>query len=222
VPLLSVSGRSGTSLLSLDADLNVVVGLVQLVAVVGAIVAIATRPASVAQSSGAFSDPSLSVGRAMPFIGPLIGGIAFVAGSASHHLGVAVDGIAIGIASIAITAALAFADRLPVVDAALRRVLVMPFILVCAGIFDGFAAEILAGIDLDAIIGVGQAASGEIGFVLFILVMLVGGLAAFYSALVAAPRQLADPERIGLWPVRFVLFLVSALTGIGWLTLLAT
>lgn len=53
--------------------------------------------------------------------------------------------------------------------------------------------------------------------------MLVAALAAFYASLVVAPRMLVDPEAIGgclLWPARFVIYLVSAAVGIGWLTAL--
>lgn len=59
------------------------------------------------------------------------------------------------------------------------------------------------------------------GLGLFIVGMLVAALAFFYASLVIAPRMLVDPEAIAggclLWPLRFVLYIVSALLGIGWL-----
>lgn len=63
----------------------------------------------------------------------------------------------------------------------------------------------------------------ETGFGLFIVGMLVAALALFYASLVVAPRMLVDPEAFEgclLWPLRFVLYLVSAALGIGWLTIL--
>jgi len=48
---------------------------------------------------------------------------------------------------------------------------------------------------------------------------------AFYASLVVAPRMLVDPEAVAggclVWPLRFVLYLVSAALGIGWLAALA-
>jgi hypothetical protein len=39
--------------------------------------------------------------------------------------------------------------------------------------------------------------------------------------LVVAPRELADPEGAGFrWVIRFAIFLVASLFGIGWLALL--
>jgi hypothetical protein len=117
-------------------------------------------------------------------------------------------------------AASVFGDHLPVASVNVRRVLVAPFILVCAGIFNQFAADILADVDLLGLASASIAEGG--GFGLFIIFMLVGGLAAFYAALVVAPRQLVEPERgWAAWPLRFALFLVSAAFGIGWLAVAA-
>jgi hypothetical protein len=120
-----------------------------------------------------------------------------------------------------ITAAMVFGDRLPVIDAGVRRALVLPFIAVCAGVFNGFAADILGDLDVGELIAAARVE--ETGFGLFIVGMLVAGLAAFYAALVVAPRMLVDPEAIGgclHWPVRFVIYIVSAALGIGWLAAL--
>jgi len=59
------------------------------------------------------------------------------------------------------------------------------------------------------------------GFGLFVVGMLVAGIGAFYAALVAAPRALILRESVigcVAWPLRFVVFLLSALLGIGWLS----
>jgi hypothetical protein len=53
--------------------------------------------------------------------------------------------------------------------------------------------------------------------------MMLAGLAVFYAGLVVAPRVLAAPEHetgCFAWPARFLLFVVSAVFGIAWLTAL--
>lgn len=210
VPLVTLSALR--PVVELGGQPNTLAGVIQLLAVVGVIVAIATRPTGAAPASA--NEPARTV---LPYtIGPLIGGIASVAGSASTYLGVEIDGPAIALAGLALVAALALGDRLPVVDRNLRRVLVLPFIFVSAGVFNRFAADLLDGLRI-ATLG-GRSLSADAGFALFLVGLLVGGLAVFYAALVAAPRQLADPEHGGGWAVRFVLYLLSAILGIGWLT----
>jgi hypothetical protein len=210
VPLLAGSGLS--PLIQLGDEPHLLAGIVQLVAVIGAIVAIATRPAS----GGPSALPGPSIGMLEAIIGPLVLGVAFVAGSAAVYLGLSIDEPITGIAFLTIVAAMAFGDRLPVIDAGLRRLLVLPFILVSAGIFNGFAADLLTGLDPRLLAA--ASFSAEAGFVLFVGLMVVGGLAVFYAGLVAAPRLLADPGQSGAWPLRFLVYLLSALFGIGWLT----
>jgi hypothetical protein len=215
VPLVGASALA--PILTLGDAPDPVAGAVQLLAVVGAIVAIATRP------SGAIPTPApFGTNARLGFIGPLVGAIAFVAGSASAYLGVGVDGLVVGTAFIIIVAAMVLGDRLPVIDPGLRRALILPFILVAAGIFDAFAAEVLGGLDVGELIG--ALTVDETGFGLFVVGMLVAGLAAFYASLVVAPRLLVDPEPADgclAWPLRFVLYLVSAALGIGWLAAIA-
>jgi len=209
VPLVALSALK--PVIELGAEPNVLAGILQLVAVIAAIVAIATRPAG----STAQVAPG-TIGMLPALIGPLVGAVAFVSGSASAYLGITLDEPAILIAGVGIVGAVLFGDRLPVIDATLRRALILPFILICSGIFNGFAADLLSGLDVRAFVGASLSAEG--GFVLFLGAMLLGGLAAFYAALVAAPRQLADPGHPGFWPVRFLVYLVSSIFGIGWLS----
>lgn len=218
VPLVAAGALA--PILSLGDAPNAFAGWVQLIAVIAAIIAIATRP------SGATRVPApegVDIDARMAFIGPLIGAVAFVAGSASAYLGFGVDGLVVGTAFIVITAAMVLGDRLPVIDRGLRRALILPFILVCGGIFNGFAADILDGLDVGELIS--SVTVDETGFGLFIVAMVIAGLAAFYAALVFAPRVLVDPdlENHGclVWPLRFVLYLASAVLGIGWLAVIA-
>ena len=214
VPMLA-TGSAG-ALFAFGEGANPWAGVIQLLAVAGLIVAVATRPAG----ASVYRDPDGGLQPfALVFIGPLVGGVAFVAGSASTHLGLQVDGLAVGAAFVAMVAAMAFGDQLPVINATLRRALVLPFILVAAGMFDRFAADIIGSVDLADLTGASLSQDG--GFAVFIGLMLLGGLAAFYAALVAAPRTLADPSLAGWWPLRFAVFVVSAVLGIGWLTVLS-
>jgi hypothetical protein len=214
VPIVAVSGLS--PILALGDAPDPAAGIVQLVAVLGAIMAVATRPTgSVAVAAPLGTDARLA------FYGPLVGAVAFVSGSASAYLGLGIDGLVVGTSFIVITAAMVFGDRLPVIDAGLRRALVLPFIAVCAGVFNGFAADILNDLDVGQLIG--SLRVDETGFGLFIVGMLIAALAAFYGSLVVAPRMLVDSEAIGgclMWPVRFLIYLISAALGIGWLAAL--
>jgi hypothetical protein len=110
VPLLAV-GSLGPIFQLGDAP-DPVAGWIQLLAVIGAIVAIATRPAGTKL-------PSVNAGSAF----------------------------------IVMVAAMVAGDRLPTVNPMLRRVMLLPFILVCAGTFDGFAAQLLGDVNLLALIG---------------------------------------------------------------------
>ena len=213
VPLAAISG--GEQLLRFGGEPSLPAGLIQLAAVVGAIVAVATRPPGQVPVPGR---PPFG-GTIGAYFGPLTFAVALVAASASDHLGLNVEGLVSGIGFVIILGAFLLGDRLPVLDARLRRALVMPFVLVCAGIFDGFSAELLADINL---LELAQAAAvEETGFALFILTMLTAALGMFYFALVAAPRQIADPAPgCAPWPVRFAVFLISSAIGIAWLTAL--
>jgi len=218
VPL--VAAGTLAPILSLGDSPNALAGWVQLLAVIAAIVAIATRPYGVPPFP---TMEGTGIDARMGFIGPLIGAVAFVAGSASAYLGFGIDGPVVGLAFIVIIAAMILGNRLPVIDRGLRRALILPFILVSGGIFNSFAADILDGLDVGALIG--SVTVDETGFGLCVVFMVVAGLAAFYAALVFAPRVLVepdlDPQGCLVWPLRFVLYLVSAVLGIGWLAVIA-
>jgi hypothetical protein len=206
-----VASSASGPVVRLGEEPHLLAGVIQLLAAAGAIVAIASRPQSTDPAGG----PVPTVGIVMLYMGPLIGGIAFVAGSSSTYLGAELDGLITGTAFLAAVAAISFSDHLPVLASQIRRLIVLPFILVSAGIFNGFAADILQGFD-PALLSL-SSFSAEGGLILFIGLMLLGGLAAFYAALVAAPRALADPEHAGFVPIGFVVYVLSALLGIGWL-----
>lgn len=200
---------------SIDAGPQPLVGLAQLVAVIGAIAALLTRPPD---------QPGVRIGgQDAPrwvICGPLIGGLSLAADGAASNLGLNIGGWFVGFAFLAILVGTMAADRLPVVQAPVRRLFTVPFILVSSAYFNGFAAGFLGSIDIGQVVG--SFVGADASFAAFVGILLLGGMAAFYAMFVVAPRELADPEDAGVrWAVRFVLFLVSSLAGIGWLALLA-
>jgi len=214
VPLLAMTDAA--PLIELGGEPATLAGLLQLAAVLAAIAAVGTRPAG-SRSPADRADLGLQV----MLIGPFIGAVAFVGGSASAHLGIDLDGPMVGLAFLAVVAAAAFADRLPTLNAAVRRALLAPFVFICAGIFDRLAAALLRGLDVGELVS--TLTVDQTGFGVFALSLLVAGLAAFYAALVVAPRAIVLGQSVAgwmAWPVRFLVFTASALFAIGWLTAL--
>jgi hypothetical protein len=228
IPIVAASAAA--PVLELGDTPSTLAGLIQLLSVIGAITALATRPSGTPAALGTDRTPGVpavlasdAAGTRLALLGPFSFSVALVAGSASGHLGLDLDGPLTGLAFLTFIAVAVVGDRLPVIDAGVRRALVLPFILVCAGIFNGFAVDLLRDVDLPALIA--ALTVDETGFGLFILTMLVGGLATFYAALVMAPRVIVEPESSAgcvAWPLRFALYLVSAALGIGWLTALTS
>ncbi len=210
-----VAGWFGSGSDPLDGGPNPLVGAIQLLAVGGAFAALLTRPPD---------QPSVRVGGTdaprWVICGPLVGGLAFATDGAASRLGLGSGDWVIGLSFVAIMIGTLAADHLPVVSAPLRRAFVVPFILVCAAYFNGFAAVFLGSLDIGQVLASAPAAG--LGFGLFILGLILGGMAAFYAMFVVAPRELADPEASGFrWALRFVLYVVASLAGIGWLAVVA-
>lgn len=191
-------------------------GAVIVVATLLAIVCLATRPPD--QPGVRIS----SEGDAAPrwiIAGPLVGAVGLVSSTGFEHLGITGFDLG-GIVLLGAVAAIVANRWLPVLDPAWRRLLVLPFTLVAGSFFADFSAQVLDGLQPSDLAGL--AGQTDASFAAFVLLMILGGLAAFYAMLVVAPRQLADPEDAGFrWVIRFGLFLVAALVGIGWLSLLA-
>jgi hypothetical protein len=199
-----------------EAAASAAAGTLMMLAAAAAIVCLGTRPPD---------QPRVTFGEVPAprwlFAGPLVGALGLVAGEASDRLAPAGAAWLGWLLPAAAIGAIAANRWLPVVPRAIRRALVLPFVLVCATFWNEFAAGVLDGIDvtqLTAAIGTEEAS-----FVAFVVVLLLGGLAAFYTMLVVAPRELADPEPGSgwRWALRFVVFLAASLTGIGWLRAIA-
>ncbi|MGH2429325.1 MAG: hypothetical protein ACRDGV_10690 [Candidatus Limnocylindria bacterium] len=197
-----------------DAAESPLAGAVIVASVAAAIVCLGTRPRD---------QPRVGIGQTdgprWILAGPLIGALGLVSSVGIEQLGLSDDSVLPGALAVAAIVALLANPFLPVLDVTWRRLLVLPFTLVAGSMFSGFAADVLDALEPGEVIG--TIGTPEAAFMGFVVVMLVGGLAAFYAMLVVAPRQLADPEDAGFrWVVRFGLFLVASLTGIGWLRFL--
>lgn len=189
-------------------------GVLELLAILGAFVALLTRPGDQPPVRLADTEAPRWV-----IAGPLIGGLAFSANAAFENLGLDSGDLVIGLSFVAIMVATLGANHLPVIAAPVRRVLVVPFTLLCATLFNGFAGLFLEGLDIRTLAG--SSPAGDAGFAIFLLTLILGGMAAFYAMFVVAPRELADPEDSGVrWVVRFGLYVAASLLGIGWLAVI--
>lgn len=192
-------------------------GLVELLAVTGVIVALATRP----PGRTIFPTPT----HYWLFAGPLLGGVSLVGADAAEHLGFGASGILGLLTFVAVVAAFVLSDRLPVLDTPWRRLLVAPFVLLASGWFTRFVGDILDGLDLAELTralfdspSVPPEQASVAGIVAF---FLVAGSAAFYAMLIVAPRELAAPEPgLRVWFVRYFVFAVSAAVGAWGIVLL--
>ena len=211
---IGIGAPALTALGGTDVAESPLAGVVIIASVIAAIVCLGTRPVD---------QPRVEIGETSGprwiLAGPLIGALGLVCSIGINHLGLADDAIIVAPISLAAIVALLANPWLPVLDARWRRLLVLPFTLVAGTIFAGFSADLVEGLDPATVIG--SIGTTEAAFVAFVIVMIIGGLGAFYAMLVVAPRQLADPEDAGFrWVIRFGLFLVASLTGIGWLNFL--
>jgi len=206
VPLLAAVGGTGSGS---PAPL---LGLIELVAVLGAIAALATR----APGSQPLDADGL---HGWLFAGPLLGGVGLVGGDASDHLGIDASG-ALGLLTFgAVVGAFALGDRLPVLPEPRRRLLVTPFIIVASGWFTAFAGDLFDGLDLRDLARVlfGPEGSPELVSIAGIVAFaILAGSAVFYAMLIVAPRELASREpQPRVWLVRYLVFVVSAAIGAG-------
>lgn len=189
-----------------------IAGLVIVAATLMAIVCLATRPPD--QPGVRVSDEGQDAPRWI-IAGPLVGAVGIVSSTGFDHLGITFD--LAGVVLLGSVAALITNRWLPVLAPEWRRLLVLPFTLVAGSFFADFTADVVESLDPSDLLG--STGMPDATFAAFVLLMILGGLAAFYAMLVVAPRELADPEDAGFrWVIRFALFLVASLVGIGWLT----
>jgi hypothetical protein len=109
---------------------------------------------------------------------------------------------------IALSLPLAFYPRLPALAAPLRRLLMMPAVLIGASLFTREVGVLLG--DGEVLRALPAPDDPMFGFALFLLSLVVFGTLAFYVLLVAAPRVVAGAGGGVLWwGLRFGVFLAA-------------
>jgi hypothetical protein len=186
------------------------VGIVYLVAAAGAVVALATR--SPGESQFDFESPNSPRSYAL---WPFMAALALIASIGAENTGMAsAEAAFLPVAAVTVVS-FVFYNKLPTLAPNKRRALMAPFVLVCAGIFNGTMADIFDSVDVGDLF---QAAGGDVQALFGVLALLLLFSLPFYMMFVFAPRQITESE--GTWPAwaaRYGLFLVGAIVGVGWL-----
>jgi hypothetical protein len=201
-PLLGASGTEGAG--PFDPG-HPVVGVLRLVAVVGALACLITRTSD----PGPDSEGGVIERGAM---GPLVGGLILVGVSAVTGLALTEAGAwAVVIGAVVLLAGLRL--RWPALPTSVRRALVTPFILAAGGIYWSVLDGVTNGDSL-----VGLAAGSDLRAVAPLAGFLLLFSAVYYAMLVFAPRQVAEREGSPIsWLARFAVFAVSLVFGLAWL-----
>ena len=208
-PLL---GRLQTSTGPFDGG-QPLAGLLRLAGVLGALACLSARRPPADAAAG----PAL-LGRAS--IGPFVGGLLLVALSGVSALGLAswaVSGLcvagAIGMLGVRLLA--------PPLPTSARRALVTPFILAAGGLFWSLISAVTGSVNQAG--GLKEAVLSDPAAALPFLGFVAAFSAVYYAMLVYAPRQVAEREGgVVTWALRYALFVVGILFGLGWLTILGT
>ena len=216
-------------------------GAIRLAGFCGAIACLATRsPVAPVTHAGSAADPGVagvdsggstadSGASATPdraavnsaSVGPLVGGLMLVGGSALAEFGL--DPAAAFLPAFGSVMVLALVQsHLPVLPTSVRRALVTPYLLAAGGLFWSVVRQVSgafgsgSGNGTGLTIGSLPAIAGPIG-------LLILGAAVYYAMLIYAPRQIAEREGGPIeWLARFALFVAGVGLGLGWLALLGT
>ncbi len=202
IPLIAaVTGSGGGALLSPDSP-TPLAGLIGLVAIVGVLICLGTRGPGEPPPLG---DGQLTLEGWARF--PLVAGMGIVATWALPGLGLD-GGPVIGLTVLVVFISVMAYSHLPVLPVAARRALVTPMAVLAAGAFDQLMGSGLS----DVVRGMlaGDAPPEASAF----LPLILGVVAVMYTALVVAPRAIADPGASWVgWIVRFLFLLGAVVTG---------
>lgn len=183
-------------------------GLVEALAVAGAVACLATRPST--------ADGGRSIGLAdRGAFGPLAGGLLLAGVIAAQNLLGAGDA-GFGVMLVTILVASLLPGALPAIPIPYRRVLVTPYVLVSASLFNGLMGQLGGIFDLHGLFDTGLGAALPVLPEALGLVLAFCGI--YYLMLVYAPRQLAEAEG-GLltWLTRFGVFVAAEIVVATWL-----
>jgi hypothetical protein len=188
-------------------------GVLRLAAVLGVVVCLAARRAV---EPGVKPQSSI-LNRAS--VGPFIGGLLLVTIGGFTALDAGSQAFPVAFIAIAVLA-VAVRFLLPPLPVLARRALVSPFVAVAAGIYWSVIASLTSG---NGFVITPQQAVHDPHGVALILGFLAAFSAVYYAMLIFGPRQVAESEGgIVTWFIRYALFLVSIVFGIGWLGVLGT
>ena len=195
---------------------NWLLGGLYLASGVGAVVAIVTRADGTrgSEGDGPASDRERSLEHRLSLIGPTAAGVFLVLLVGFDLLGAQLPDWLTGVVFVLTVVGAIAGSRLPAIPAPLRRLLVTPFVVAAAGLFDQGVATVAQVLDL-SLIGPPQSRED------WALVLTIAGIGIavswiFYSMLILAPRRLAgDRADQWTWALRYAVFVVSIVIGLG-------
>ena len=208
-PVLFTASAAPTESL-LSGPGNGLLGALYVAAAAGAVAALVTRDADLDAA-----DPAGRTGAEyeLGLAGPTATGVMLVLVAGFDLLGVAFLEWLMLVVFIAAFAGAFARSRMPPLPGATRRLLVTPFVVVAAGIFDQVittAAELLDVRLLGEI-----RTSEDLALALSLAGIGVAFAGFFYLMLILAPRRLAgDRAEKWTWIARYVLFVVSVVVGV--------
>lgn len=206
--LFAASAAPGDDLLGRPG--NALLGALYVVAGIGALVTLVTRDAD------APTDPIArpSAEHELSLAGPTSTGVLLVFLAGFGLLGAGPPEWLIGVVFVAAFAGAIARSRMPPLAGATRRLLVTPFVMAAAGIFDQAIATAADLLDIRLLGAIRSTEDLILALNLAGIGLVVAGF--FYVMLIVAPRRLAG-DRSGRWPwvARFALFVVSVLLGVA-------
>lgn len=193
----------------LGSEPDTLTGLIWLAATILAIVVIATR--SPGDPVIGFEDMSTPRSYApLPFLVSL----AIVSHTAFARLGFEFEAL-VGVIFIVTMVSYVAYPHLPSLPRTVRRLLILPFILVAGTVFGGMVADLSDLFDLRGLLSDPAASPGAFAGLLGLQVLFSG---FFYLAFVFAPRMVAEAEGSWrAWFVRYVLFLGATIVSVSFL-----
>ncbi len=193
---------------------NVALGLLFLLASVGGLIVVATRPSGQSESN-------LDSGNVASFARlPMLVTLAYFLLYAFSAFGADVPlFLPCGLFAFYILVGMLF-NRLPVVPVLARRVLITPMIILGTWNFSVLMRAFFKGFDLGVLLNRPELRDPNSSFT-FILGLVFASVVFFYLVFILAPRQIAYPGGSWRdWLARFALYLLGILLNFGWITML--
>lgn len=184
-------------------------GLLGLVAVVLAVAVVATR----SPDDPAIGFEGMATPRSYAPL-PFLLSLSIVADTALGRLGLDSDAV-IGPIFIITLACYVLYPHLPNLPRAVRRLMMVPFILIAGSVFGGMVSDLAGLFDYRALLGDPAATPAAFAELLGLQVLFSG---FYYLAFVFAPRMVAEAEGSWkAWFVRYALFLGATIVSVTFL-----